>query len=44
MTQEKCTHPNDPVLVVTHAICTCEVIVEVCPDCGKHLSEPQTDC
>jgi hypothetical protein len=39
-----CTHPKEPVIKVLGATCTCEVTVLICPDCKKHLTEPETDC
>ena len=40
---EICNHPNRALLVL-HSVATCETTVEVCLNCGKHLSKPKTDC
>lgn len=41
---EECTHPKEPIIKLLGSNCTCEVTVLACPDCGEHLSEPETDC
>lgn len=40
-----CPHPEDyNYLKVTHAILNCETTVTACRLCGKHLTEPKTEC
>lgn len=41
--QDKCTHKNQ-YLKVIDTICTCEITVIACYDCGKYLTEPETEC
>ena len=40
---EICLHPHTAILV-TNTAATCETTVEVCLDCDKHLTKPETDC
>ena len=39
-----CSHSTSSSIRVIGSNCTCEVVVVVCDECGKYLSEPKTDC
>lgn len=43
--KDQCTHPTAH-LKMLNASLNCETMVIVCsnPECGKYLSEPETDC
>lgn len=44
ITQENCKHPLPAHTIVIAVAVTCETTVQACPCCGKHLTNPQTDC
>jgi len=39
---EECTHQTVHITVIAQML-TCETTVLVCSDCGKKLTEPETD-
>ena len=41
--EEQCSHPFTSLIVLGSNV-TCEVTVTACQCCGKHLTEPETDC